>query len=171
MDGPVTCKKINQTNYNPDTDPSTTEDNDALGVLSRISGMNITNSQLLYKAFGSVRYSGYLNDIYDLKTELKRIKNRLPLNCVDQAQTAMRALFQLGWTKNDVRIVRGEVLCRDGKWHGHVWLQLYYNAQWNNYDPSAKSAHGYNIGTLICTRNHKITNINPSWAVSDDGRT
>ena len=83
----------------------------------------------------------------------------------------MWTLIGMGFNKEHIRIVRGTVNCNNGNGFGHVWLQLYLNGEWVNYDLSAAAAHDYKVGTLICTRGHKVTNINPGWAVSDDGRT
>lgn len=160
--GPKTCQKLQS--KKPQTE--------LLKRFIKATGKQVTDYKTLYNAFGNVKYILYYNDIYTQRQEISRVEKKLGLNCTDQAQLAMQLLFDLGYNKNQVRIVRGTVTCKNGKGFGHVWLQINIDGKgWKNYDPSAKSAHGYNMGSLICTRGYKITNINPAWAVSDDGRT
>lgn len=139
----------------------------------KATGYTITDYKTLYTAFQKkVKYVLYYNDIYTLEQEISRVENRQALNCTDQAQLAMNLLIDIGYKKSQIRIVRGVVTCSNGKAYGHVWLQLNLGNGWFNYDPSAGSAHGYAIGKLICNNGSpKITNIDPAWAVSDDGKT
>lgn len=163
--GPKTCKKLQQKQ-------TTNNKTKLLQRFEKATKSTITDYKTLYTAFGKVKYVLYYNDIYTLEQEITRIEKGQALNCTDQAQLALQLLLDLGYTKNQVRIVRGVVTCNSGKGFGHVWLQVNIDGNgWKNYDPSAKSAHGYNMGTLICTRGYTVTNINPNWAVSDDGRT
>jgi hypothetical protein len=160
--GPKTCQKLQS--KKPQTE--------LLQRFEKATKTTINDYKTLYNAFGKVKYILYYNDIYTQGQEITRIEKGQPLNCTDQAQLAMQLLLDLGYNKNQVRIVRGVVTCKNGKGFGHVWLQINIDGKgWKNYDPSAKSAHGYNMGALICTRGYHITNINPAWAVSDDGRT
>jgi peptidoglycan hydrolase-like protein with peptidoglycan-binding domain len=162
--GPVTCKHLQTKETNTKTK--------LLQRFEKATKTTINDYKTLYNAFGKVKYILYYNDIYTQGQEITRIEKGQPLNCTDQAQLAMQLLLDLGYNKNQVRIVRGVVTCKNGKGYGHVWLQINIDGKgWKNYDPSAKSAHGYNMGALICTRGYHITNINPAWAVSDDGRT
>ena len=162
--GPKTCKKLQQ--------QATKQKTKLLQRFEKATKTTVTDYKSLYTAFGKVKYVLYYNDIYTLEQEITRIEKGQALNCTDQAQLAMQLLLDLGYTKNQVRIVRGVVTCKNGKGFGHVWLQVNVDGKgWKNYDPSAKSAHGYSMGTLICTRGYTVTNINPAWAVSDDGKT
>lgn len=164
--GPVTCKHLQK------QDKETNTKTKLLQRFEKATKSKINDYKTLYNAFAKVKYKLYYNDIYTLQQEITRIENGQPLNCTDQAQLAMQLLLDLGYTKNQVRIVRGTVNCQSGNGYGHVWLQVNIDGKgWKNYDPSAKSSHGYGMGQLICTRGYRITNINPAWAVSDDGRT
>ena len=172
--GPKTCKKYYELNKKTDTDTKkeTSNKTKLLTRFEKATKSTITDYKTLYNAFKKgVKYVLYYNDIYTLEQEITRVEKGQPLNCTDQAQLAMQLLQDLGYKKTMIRIVRGTVTCKSGKAYGHVWLQLYLNGKWTNYDPSAGSCHGYSMGQLICTRGYKITNINPAWAVSDDGRT
>lgn len=168
--GPKTCKKLNN-NTGGKTNKQLIEDGKAVPVLEKISGQKITDYKTLYNACKKGVYILYYNDIYTFKQELERVLNKKGLNCTDWAQLVMHGLKEIGFNEKYIRIVRGVVICKSGKAYGHVWLQLYINGKWVNYDPSAAAAHGYNIGSLICNKDYKVTNINPGWAVSDDGRT
>ena len=162
--GPKTCQKLQTQETNTKTN--------LLQRFEKATKTTITDYKTLYNAFGKVKYILYYNDIYTQGQEITRIEKGQPLNCTDQAQLAMQLLLDLGYNKNQVRIVRGVVTCKNGKGYGHIWLQINIDGKgWKNYDPSAKSAHGYGMGQLICTRGYKITNINPGWAISDDGKT
>ena len=133
----------------------------------------VNDYKSLYNAFKKgVKYVLYYNDIYTLEQEITRVEKGQALNCTDQAQLGMNLLLDLGYKKEQIRIVRGIVYCKYDKAYGHVWLQLNTGNGWFNYDLSAGSAHGYNIGKTICVnRAPKITNIDPAWALSDDGKT
>jgi peptidoglycan hydrolase-like protein with peptidoglycan-binding domain len=173
--GPKTCKKLQQTKQEEtektDTHKKTHKKTTLITRLEKATKTTITDYKTLYKAFKNVKYSYYNNDIYTLTEEITRIEKGEGLNCTDQAQIAMKALIDLGYPTSKIRIVRGVVTCKSGKGFGHVWLQINLGRGWINYDPSAISAHGYKLGQLICTKGYKITNINPAWAVTDDGRT
>ena len=168
--GKVTYKSILETSTIPSGSGQKTK---LVQRFEKATGYNITDYKSLYNAFkNKVRYVLYYNDIYTLEQEITRVENRLPLNCTDQAQLAMQLLQDIGYKRSQIRIVRGVVTCSNGKAYGHVWLQLNLGNGWFNYDPSAGSAHGHAIGKLICNYGTpKITNIDPAWAVSDDGKT
>jgi peptidoglycan hydrolase-like protein with peptidoglycan-binding domain len=175
--GPKTCKKLQQQNSNKkesqktQNSTKTIQKTKLITRLEKATRTTITDYKTLYKAFKNVKYSYYNNDIYTLTEEITRIEKGEGLNCTDQAQIAMKALIDLGYPTSKIRIVRGVVTCKSGKGFGHVWLQINLGRGWINYDPSAISAHGYKLGQLICTKGYQITNINPAWAVTDDGRT
>jgi peptidoglycan hydrolase-like protein with peptidoglycan-binding domain len=173
--GPKTCKKLQQTKQEEtektDTHKETHKKTPLITRLEKATKTTITDHKTLYKAFKNIKYKLYYNDIYTTEQEITRIEKGLPLNCTDSAQIAMQALLDLEYNKNHIRIVRGVVICKSDKAFGHVWLQLYIDGKWVNYDPSAMSCHGYPMGKLICNKDHKITNINPAWAVTDDGKT
>lgn len=162
--GPLTQKVLNNTPILKETSQSKR--------LSKALGMTIKDHGTLYQAIlNKGLYVLYYNDIYTYEQELRRVENKQRLNCTDWAQLSMNTLIGMGYPQDRIRIVRGTVNCQSGNGFGHVWLQLYLNGEWKNYDPSAAAAHNYKVGTLICTRGYKITNINPGWAVVDDGRT
>ena len=162
--GPLTKKVLNNTKVLTETKESKR--------LSKALGLTIRDHGTLYQAIlNKGLYVLYYNDIYTYEQELKRVENKQRLNCTDWAQLSMNTLIGMGYPQDRIRIVRGTVNCQSGNGFGHVWLQLYLNGEWKNYDPSAAAAHNYKVGTLICTRGYKITNINPGWAVVDDGRT
>lgn len=162
--GPLTKKVLNNTKILKETTESKR--------LSKALGIQIRDHGTLYQAvLNKGLYILYYNDIYTYEQELQRVENKQRLNCTDWAQLGMWTLIEMGFNKEHIRIVRGTVTCNNGKGYGHVWLQLYLNGAWVNYDLSAAAAHEYRMGNTICTRGYKITNINPAWAVSDDGRT
>lgn len=172
--GPKTCKKLQSTSNNTTSTTTTTKTTVNKGkIITRLEKATktiINDYKTLYTAFKKVKYSYYNNDIYTLEQELQRVEKGQGLNCTDQAQLYMNAYKEAGFT-NPIRIVRGVVTCQSGKAYGHVWCQIDINSKWTNVDPSAISAHGYELGKLICTKGYYITNINPAWAVSDDGKT
>ena len=140
--------------------------------ISKALGLTIKDPGTLYMAvLKNGLYVLYYNDIYTYKQEIERVEQKKRLNCTDWAQLGMQLLLEMGYPKEKIRIVRGVVVCSDDKSYGHVWLQLYLNGQWINYDLSAAAAHGHGLGKVICNRSFKITNIDPAWAVSDDGKT
>jgi len=162
--GPLTMKVLTNTKVLTETSQSKR--------LSKALGMTIRDHGTLYQAIlNKGLYVLYYNDIYTYEQELKRVENKQRLNCTDWAQLSMKTLIGMGYPQDQIRIVRGTVNCQSGKGFGHVWLQLYLNGEWKNYDPSAAAAHNYKVGSLICTRGYNITNINPGWAVVDDGKT
>lgn len=162
--GPITQKVLQETQVLKETNTSK--------KLSKALGQTIKDHGTLYIAvLKKGKYNYYNNDIYTYNQEIIRVQNGQGINCTDWAQLGMYTLIDMGFKKEHIRIVRGVVTCSSGKGFGHVWLQLYLNGAWVNYDLSAAAAHGYGIGKLICTRKYTITNINPAWAVSDDGKT
>ena len=131
--------------------------------LVNICKMSINNYNDVYKAMSKFLYQYYYNDVKPLAKTLSDKSG----NCTDLNQVEFKALKELGYT---VRIVRGLVTCNDGKQYGHVWCQIRLNGAWKNIDASA-AAKGKSLGQLICTKGYKVTDVNPAWAVSDDGRT
>lgn len=133
-------------------------------TLHKITGIVITDYKSLYRAFYYAVYNYYLND---MKTQAKALSNFLKgNNCVDLNQLLYYGLKELGY--KDIQIVRGTILC--DKTYGHVWCRIKINGSWVNIDASA-AAKGKGIGSMICGKITSITNYNPAWAVSDDGRT
>jgi peptidoglycan hydrolase-like protein with peptidoglycan-binding domain len=170
--GKKTCEKLNAgSTTKTTTAKSKTPVSD---VIEKVGGIKITGHRSLLNNFAKVKYKLYYNDVYSQKEALNRILNKLPLNCVDSAQLYYDAykeqMATKGWT-DEIAIVRGTVTCQSGNTFGHVWCRVKENGQWINVDPSAMAAHGYGYGKLICNKFYKITNVNPQWAVSDDGKT
>lgn len=128
------------------------------------TGVTINDYKSLYKAFSRAVYKYYYDDQKDQKSALSQL--RQGLNCVDMNQLAYYSLKEMGY---DVQIVRGTINCTDGVF-GHVWCRLKVGGKWINFDASA-SARGKGLGSVICGSVISVTNINPGWAVSDDGRT
>ena len=129
--------------------------------LVNIAKMNINNYKDVYNAMMKFTYNFYTNDI---KPQAKTLIDKSG-NCVNLNQIAYYALKELDY---DVQIVRGTIKC--DKTYGHVWCRIKINGKWINFDASA-AAKGKSLGTMICGTITSVTNINPSWAVSDDGRT
>ena len=170
--GKKTCQKLNQKSNTKTTTPkSKTPVSDAI---YKVGGIKIEGHRSLYKNFGKMKYKLYYNDVYTQSEALNRIKKGLPLNCTDFAQLYYDAYHEQkkekGW-KDECVIVRGTVTCKSGKTFGHVWCRVKEDGRWINVDPSAIAAHGYSYGSLICNRSYAVTNVNPSWAVVDDGKT
>ena len=129
-----------------------------------IAKMSINTYNDVYNAIAKIfTYDYYYNDVQTQAQTIARRKG----NCTDLNQVERAALKELGY---DVQIVRGLVRCNDGKNYGHVWCRIKLNGKWVNIDASA-AAKGKPLGSVICAKVVEITNINPSWAVSDDGRT
>ena len=138
-------------------------------IIEQVGGVKITDFRSLYENFKKMHYKLYMSERYDLETELSRIQKGLTMNCTDFGQLYYEAYKEAGF-KDEIQIVRGVVKCSTTS-YGHIWCRVKQNGNWLNVDPSAAAAHNYNIGTLICTRGASITNINPSWLLSDDGKT
>ena len=131
--------------------------------LVNICKMSINTHLDVYNAMRKFKYEFYKNDVKPQSKTLAAMAG----NCTDLNQIAYYALKELGYT---VQIVRGLVRCSDGKDYGHVWCRIKLNGKWVHFDASA-AAKGKNLGSLICSKMVSVTNINPSWAVTDDGRT
>ena len=129
--------------------------------LASVSHVTINNYKDVYKAMMKFSYEYYNNDI---KPRAKTFNDKAG-NCVDLNQIAYYALKELGYT---VQIVRGTVKC--DQTYGHVWCRIKINGKWVNFDASA-AARGKSLGNMICGTITSITDINPAWAVSDDGIT
>lgn len=133
--------------------------------ISNATNVKISDYKTLYNAFYKAVYGLYYNDVYTQAQALSRLKNKYKLNCTDLNQLAYYSLKELGY---NVRIVRGVIYC--DKTYGHVWCQIYLNGKWTNFDASA-AAKNKGLGSLICGSRYEVTNVNPAWAVSDDGKT
>ena len=165
--GTKTCSKYYQNNK----DTSTTSKTPITDIIEKVGGIKVTGHRSLYNNFAKMRYNLYYNDIYPQAEALKRIQQGLPLNCTDFAQLYYKAYQEhKDWT-DEIQIVRGVVRCSSGRSFGHVWTRVKEDGKWINVDPSAIAYHGYGYGRLICNNGFTVTNINPAWAVSDDGRT
>ena len=160
---PNTCE-FKSSVFNSSTSAKyTTKGGTVCKKLMNICKMSINNYTDVYNAMKKFTYQYYYNDV---KPQSKTLSAKAG-NCTDLNQIAYAALKELGYT---VRIVRGLVRCNDGKTYGHVWCQIKLNSKWTNIDASA-AAKGKSLGNVICSKVVEITDINPSWAVSDDGRT
>ena len=134
--------------------------------LANLAKMNINNYKDIYAAMGKIfSYDYYYNDLYVLEQIFSSKKG----NCTDLNQVQRTALLEI-YGKDIIQIVRGLVRCDNGKTYGHVWDRIKINGKWVNIDASA-AAKGKPLGSVICKSVVEITNINPSWAVNDDGKT
>jgi len=163
---PNTCE-FNSNIFKSSSNPkSTSKGGKVCQALSKASGVTITDYKTLYKAFYYAVYRYYKNDCFSQAVALKRFAQKLGMNCADLGQLAYYALKELGY---NVKIVRGVIKCDSGSF-GHIWCRLTVNGKTINFDASA-AAKGKSLGTMICGKIVEITDYNPSWAVSDDGRT
>ena len=169
--GSKTCKKYYQNQKTSNTTSNKASEKPITAVIEKVGGIKVQGHRSLYNNFAKMHYKYYNNDIYTLETELKRIQQGLGLNCTDLAQLYFKAYKEhTDWT-DEIQIVRGVVKCSSGKSFGHVWCRVKEDGKWINVDPSAIASHGYGYGRLICNNGYTVTNINPAWAVSDDGIT
>lgn len=136
-------------------------------AIEKVGGVPITDYKSLYENFKKFHYDFYYEDQKTLDQELNVIQSGGGLNCVDHAQLYYQAYKEAGFT-NEIQIVRGVVHCIKGS-YGHVWCRVKDGGTWITVDPSAAAAHNYNLGRLICSSGY-VTNINPAFAVNDDGR-
>lgn len=163
-------EKTEETGDSTATGSSTTKSKGRIcGIIEKVGGVPITNYKTLYENFKKMHYKLYYNDIKTLEQELTAIQNGGTCNCADFAQLYLNAYKEAGFTE-EIQIIRGVVRCSKGS-YGHIWCRVKDGGNWVTVDPSAAAAHNYGLGSLICTRGASITNINPSWALSDDGRT
>lgn len=144
---------------------STTTGGNICKKLSELTGVAINSIDTLYKAFMKTNYKYYYNDIYSQSVALNRIKQGLGLNCVDSNQLAYVALKELGV---NVRICNGTVYC--SRSYGHIWCEINTGSGWTVFDASA-AAKGRSRGLYICGTKASRSQINPSWLLSDDGKT
>lgn len=173
--GPKTCSKLQANNKTATTTTTTTQSKTPISdTIQKKGGITIKGHRTLYNNWKKFKYQLYYNDIYTQTQALNRIKNGQPLNCTDHAQIYYAAYKEQaranGWT-DPIQIVRGIVTCTSGKAYGHVWCRIKEDGKWVNVDPSAAACHGYDYGYLICNKSYTVTNIDPAWAVSDDGKT
>lgn len=159
---PNTCE-FNSTEFKSSTK---TKGGKVCNVLSKASGITITDYKSLYRAFFYAIYLYYKNDCFSQAEALKRFAKKLGMNCADLGQLAYYALKELGY---NVKIVRGVIRCDSGSF-GHIWCRLSVNGKTINFDASA-AAKGKSLGDMICGKIVEITDYNPAWAVSDDGKT
>lgn len=160
---PNTCDFHSSVFNNKSSAKYTTKGGTVCKKLVNICKMSINNYKDVYKAMSKFTYQYYYNDV---KKPEKTLQDKAG-NCTDLNQIERAALKELGY---DVQIVRGLVKCNDGNTYGHVWCRIKVSGKWTNIDASA-AAKGKSLGSVICAKVVEITNINPSWAVSDDGRT
>lgn len=161
---PNTCKFDSSVFKSSSTSKYTTKGGKVCKQLMKLAKMSINTYNDVYKAIAKIfTYDFYYDDVQTQAQTIARRKG----NCTDLNQVERAALKELDY---DVQIVRGLVRCNDGKNYGHVWCRIKINGKWINIDASA-AAKGKPIGSVICAKVVEITNINPSWAVSDDGKT
>ncbi len=134
--------------------------------ISKATGVTVTDYKTLWNAFCKAVYAYYYDDVYTQAQALSRLGKKLGLNCSDLNQLAYYALKEMGYK---VSIVRGIIQCT--KQYGHVWCRLTINGKTINFDASSAAQNKSSLGTMICGKVSSITNVNPAWAVSDDGRT
>lgn len=95
-------------------------------------------------------------------------------NCTDIAQVLYKIAREMGYNKYDpnnpnkspsVRFVRGEVKCSDGKWYGHVFIEVIGGGlpEWTIVDGSAKLKKNAPMGALICSGGVRNKTYDPSW--------
>lgn len=145
------------------TSSTTTKGGAVCKKLAQLTKVDINNYKDVYKAMSKFSYRYYYDDV---KTQAKTLSD-MAGNCTDLNQIEYAALKELGY---NVQIVRGLVKCNDNKTYGHIWCRIKLNNTWTNIDASA-AAKGKSLGSVICSKVVEITDVNPSWAVSDDGRT
>lgn len=133
--------------------------------LMNIGKCDINNYKDVYKAMSKFTYDYYYND---KQTQAQTISKKKG-NCVDLNQVERAALLEL-YKEDKIQIVRGLVKCNDGKEYGHVWCRIKVSSKWVNIDASA-AAKGKALGNVICSKIIEITNVNPSWLISDDAKT
>lgn len=109
-------------------------------------------------------YSLYYNDKL-LNTNVLGIWGKaVKVNCTDIAQLMFRILKEL---KYDVRFVRSEVKCSNGKWFGHVYCEYKESTstKWIKFDASGRLELGNNrkLGELVCRDGEINRTINPAW--------
>lgn len=133
-------------------------------------GVKLTSAKSLYTYFKDhVLYAYYYNDKYSNTTVVKRIKQGLGINCTDSAQFVRSILIDMGY---QTRLVRGLVKCSNGKWYGHVWVEIkgieYSN--WTYFDVVAVTHDGVKrpLGSLCCIGGVKEKTINPKWLFERD---
>ena len=171
--GKKTCTKLNQktTTAKTTTTSKTKSKTPITDIIEKVGGVKVTGRRSLYKNFLKMKYKLYYNDVYGREEALNRIQKGLELNCVDFAQLYFYACKEHEDWKDEIVLVRGVVTCKSGKSFGHIWCRVKEDGKWINVDPSAAAAHDYDYGKLICTKGYKITNVNPDWLLSDDGKT
>lgn len=163
---PTTCEFNSNVFKKSSSSKATSKGGTVCKALAKACGVTITDYNSLYKAFYYAVYLYYKNDCYSQAVALKRFAQKLGMNCADLGQLAFYALKELGY---NVKIVRGVIKCDSGSF-GHIWCRLTVNGKTINFDASA-AAKGKSLGNMICGKIVEITDYNPSWAVSDDGRT
>lgn len=136
-------------------------------AISKATGAgDVSDYKSLYNAFMKCVYAYYYNDVYTQTQALSRIAKNQDLNCTDLNQLAYYALKEM---KYDVQIVRGTVRC--SKLYGHVWCKIKIKDKWINFDASAAAYKKKPLGEMICGKVSEVTDVNPAWAISDDGKT
>lgn len=135
-------------------------------AISKATSVDVSDYKSLYNAFMKCVYVYYYNDVYTQSQSLARIAQHKGLNCTDLNQLAYYALKEM---KYDVRIVRGVVKCT--KLYGHVWCRIKIKDKWINFDASAAAYKRAKLGEMICGKVSEVTDVNPAWTVSDDGKT
>jgi len=126
----------------------------------------------LYNLVKNENYSGYRNDIYPQGEVIARLEKDLPLNCADFSQIGYAALMELnkvykkGYTVDYLRVA-----CKPSG-AGHIILRVKGGEFRNSvyYDLAEAASAGKPLGQTMCINGFTITNTNPAWLKSDDGK-
>lgn len=144
--------------------PSTDNSNSVADLFFKTFGKKNTIDECL-KAIENHGYSYYYNDKYTNKETIKRIKNKLGVNCTDSCHLMYWIGRALGY---DVRCLH--VMCKSG---GHVRLQFRHkkhtSGNWINRDPAAILSTGNNngiVGNIWCP-DGRLVAIDPVWWKND----
>lgn len=119
------------------------------------------------------QYSHYRNDIYPQGQALTRLENNQGLNCADFSQIGMAALMELNKVyKTNYHVDYLRVGCKPSG-AGHIILRVSGNEFSSPvfFDVAEAAAAGKPIGQTMCINGFTITSVNPSWLISDDGKT
>ena len=146
--------KNNNNTTSDTTDKTLQKCYDAFGKFNTIDGF-------LEKIQGR-GYAYYYNSIYNTDNTIKRIKNKLGVNCTDVTQLMYRIAIALGY--KDVQIIH--VLCSQGD--GHVRIRMRDKKSGDFfYRDGASVLNGSSIDSNWCIRGHTVLAYNPSWIFAD----
>lgn len=112
------------------------------------------------------KYLYYYNDVHAQEAALKRLKNKLGLNCTDITQLGVQAFKDLGY---EVRY--RHIMCKQG---GHIQCEIRgkeLGSTWKKIDLSNSLSNGGSCQTLWCATTSYLIGYDPSWAKVDNGVT